>query len=259
MVVDVNAWIGHYPFRNVGVGPVELLRLMDELKIDIAWVSHLAAAYWRDPTAGNSRLYAMAERHGPLKPVPAIHPGLPNWRRELDDAAARGVPAVRADPTFYGIAPSGTEMRALAAGVGEVDLPLMLAVKFEDGRQRHPNDAAPELAPAAVRALVRMDPHARFIITGADRDFIEQVHYGSTTDEATRILWDISWIWGPPEDHLTHLVATIGPERFCFGTGLPLRIPETSVAKLDLAEFGPEVRGRIEAGNVGSWELGAGS
>src|SRR2546427_7246134 len=30
--------------------------------------------------------------------------------------------------------------------------------------------------------------------------------------------WDISWIWGPPEDHLETLLATVGVDRFVFGT-----------------------------------------
>jgi hypothetical protein len=256
MVVDVHAWIGHFPFRNVGAGPVELLAQMDDLAIDVAWVSHLAGVYWRDPTAGNSRLYAMAERHGALKPVPAIHPGLPNWTAVLTEAIDQGVPAVRADPTFYGLAPAGPEMAALLAALGEAGLPLQMAVRLEDGRQRHPNDGAPELSPAAVRQLIRSDRSGRLLVTGADRDFIEQVHYGSTAAEAERILWDISWIWGPPEDHFAHLVSTMGPGRFCFGTGTPLRLAETSIAKLDLAELGPPVRAQIESGNLHDWGAG---
>jgi len=250
MVIDVNAWIGHYPFRNVGAGPLELVARMDEVGIDVAWVSHLAAVYWRDPTAGNPRLYSLTERHGSLRPVPAIHPGLPNWRSELEQARDRGVTAVRADPTFYGLAAAGPEMLALVDRVGDAGLPLLLAVKLEDGRQRHPNDAAPELDPASVRKLLRGSGAARLIVTGADRDFIVQVHYGSTDAEAGRMLWDISAVWGPPENHLTHLVATIGPERFCFGSGMPLKLAETPVARLDLAGFGAGVRRALESGNV---------
>ena len=129
-------------------------------------------------------------------------------------------------------------------------MPLLLAVRLEDGRQRHPNDRAAELSPHNVRELVRSDPRVRLIVTHADRDFIEQVHFGSTPAEAARILWDICWIWGPPEDHLALLLETVGVERFTFGTGMPLRIPETSVAKLDLLDVPVAARARIESGNL---------
>jgi predicted TIM-barrel fold metal-dependent hydrolase len=126
----------------------------------------------------------------------------------------------------------------------------MMAVRLEDARQRHPNDRAPELPAAAVRALVRTDPTVRLIITHADRSFVEEVHFGSTPEESSRIWWDICWIWGPPEDHLETLLRTVGSERFVFGSGQPLRLPETSVAKLDLMSLSPAQRSAIESENL---------
>jgi len=46
------------------------------------------------------------------------------------------------------------------------------------------------------------------------------------------------------------LLATVGSDRFVFGTGQPLRIPEAGVAKLDLLELELEARRAIESGNV---------
>ena len=101
-----------------------------------------------------------------------------------------------------------------------------------------------------VRSWIRSDPAVRLIVTHADRDFIEQVHFGATPEEAGRILWDICWVWGPPEDHLALLLKTVGVERFVFGTGMPLRIPENSLAKLDLLEISADDRRRIEELNL---------
>ena len=138
----------------------------------------------------------------------------------------------------------------LAAACGAARLPLVLAVRLEDGRQRHPNDVTPELPAAAVRALIRSDEDLRLVITHADRAFLEEVHFGSTAAEARRMWWDISWIWGPPEEHLAKVLGTIGAERFVFGTGQPLRLPETAVAKLDLLELPAPEREQIESRNV---------
>jgi predicted TIM-barrel fold metal-dependent hydrolase len=57
-------------------------------------------------------------------------------------------------------------------------------------------------------------------------------------------------VWGPPEDHLALLLTSVGVDRFVFGTGQPLRLPETSVAKLDLLDITPGQRAAIESGNV---------
>ena len=49
-----------------------------------------------------------------------------------------------------------------------------------------------------------------------------------------RVFWDISWIWGPPEDHLAKLFRTVGSSRFVFGSQWPLRLVQTPRANLDL-------------------------
>jgi hypothetical protein len=74
----------------------------------------------------------------------------------------------------------------------------------------------------------------RLIVTAAGRDFIEEVHWGLTPDEQRRVSWDFSWVWGPPEDHLARLFATIGSERFVYGTHWPLRLTQNPRANLDL-------------------------
>jgi hypothetical protein len=251
MRIDINSFLGAYPFRRVpGTSPDALLRAMDRVAIDQAWVSHLPSVFWRDPAEGNDWLYETGKRYDRLRPVPAVHPGLAGWERVVGDAPSEGAPAVRCDPTYYGLDPLGSDMRALTSLCADQYLPLMLAVRLEDARQRHPNDRAGELPPWAVRALVRSDPEVRLIITHAERGFIEEVHFGSTPEESARIWWDISWIWGPPEDHLQILLRTVGAERFIFGTGQPLRIAETGVAKLDLLELTTDQRSAIESGNA---------
>lgn len=253
MRIDVNAFLGHYPFRKIeGGSPALLLEAMKRTGIDQAWVSNLPAMFWRDPTEGNAMLYRVALTHSALRPVPAVHPGLANWEAVLDEAVIRA-PAVRVDPTFLGISPLAAEMGAVVSRAAELGVPIMMAVKLEDARQRHPHDRIPDLSPAEVRGLLRLDSKVRLIVTHADRDFIEQVHFGSTPQESSRVLWDICWLWGPPMDDIDHLVATIGATRFCFGTGMPLRIPESSVAKLELLRCSPAERAAIEALNASTF------
>jgi hypothetical protein len=251
MRIDVTAFLGAYPFsRTPGTSPESLLAAMDRTGIDEAWVTHLPGVFWRDPTDGNPWLYQTCRDHPRLKPVPALHPGLAHWQDTLNEAVERRAPALRADPGFYGLDPVGPEMRVLAAACGAAGIALMMAARLEDGRQRHPRDVTPDLPAAALRALIRSDEDLRLVVTHADRALVEEVHFGSTPREAGRIWWDICWLWGPPEDHLATLLATIGPDRFVFGTGQPLRLPENSLAKLDLLDVSAEVRARIESTNA---------
>lgn len=254
-MIDVSAFIGAYPFRRLpGADPDALLAAMDRLEIAEAWVGDLAAPWHRDPRDANralvARLAGTAER---LRPVPALHPGLPRWERDLAEAGDAGAPAVRVYPGQQGLDPAGSAVGEAVVAAGERGLPVVLTVRFEDGRQRHPLDAAPDLPAAAVRRLARLAPSARLLVTHADRAFVEEVHFGLTPDEAGRVLWEFSWIWGPPADDLAHVLETVGDRRFTFGTGMPLRIGEGAVAKLDLLGAPAAVRSLLVEGNLRAW------
>ena len=251
MIVDVNTFVGSYPFRRVtGSTLGHLAKSMTRLGIDQAWVSHLPSVFWRDPMEGNDSLLQATSDMAAMAPVPAIHPGLPGWETELVRLARLPVPAVRCDASFYGLDPAGEEMLTLVRACAGHDIPLLAAARLEDGRQRHPHDRAPELAAAAVRSWLRVDAGLRLIVTHADKAFIEEVHFGSTPSEASRVWWDVSWVWGPPEDHLQQLLGTVGLDRFVFGTGQPLRLPDAAFAKLDLLDLSVEDRDRMAAGNL---------
>ena len=236
-LVDHNALIGSFPFRRLPEPvPARLLADMDRLGIGSAWVGHVPSAWYRDAAAGNDELFAALDTSRPrLFPVPAVNPAYPGWEREVARAASQRCPAVRTYPSHYGFASSGPEMAALAAACAAADLDLVLTMRFEDARQKSHLDVAADLIGADVRAAVRSHPRVRILVTCADRAMVEEVHWGSTPEESARIRWDISWIWGPPEDHLGHLYRTVGRERFVFGTHFPFRLPENAVTKPEAA------------------------
>ncbi|MDH3497798.1 MAG: hypothetical protein OER21_13640 [Gemmatimonadota bacterium] len=255
MILDTSAYVGPYPFRHLAEhGVDDLVRHMDRLGIDRAWVGHLASPWHRDPAPANQELVrALRPLAGRLAPVPTIHPGLPRWQDDLARARDGEAPAVRVFPGAQGLTPTGSAVEALVQAAAEARLPVVLTTRFEDVRQRHPLDHTPDLEAAAVRTLARLDPQARLLVTHADAAFVEEVHFGLTPDEARRVLWEISWIWGPPDDHLARLVTTVGGNRFAFGTGMPLRLPDGPVAKLDLLDLSATARRALESGNVLEW------
>lgn len=235
-MIDVNAFIGAYPFRHVPhPEPEVLVRVLEREGLTGAWVGHLPSAFHRDPAHGNAELYAKLAPHaGVLRPVPTIRPDWPRWDEQLEKAIERGAPAIRAYPAQWGLSADDGRMKGLAARCAERGLVLILTVRFEDLRQRHRLDTAGDLSAAAIRAVARSDAGAQVLVTSAGRELIEEVHWGLTADEQSRMAYDISWLWGPPEDHLAHLLRTVGPEHFMYGTCWPLRLTQTPRANLAL-------------------------
>ncbi len=235
-LTDHNALIGAWPFRRLPEPtPERLLADMDRLGIGDAWVGHVPSIFYRDAASGNDELFAaLAPHRARLHPVPVVNPAWPGWEREIARAVEFGAPAVRTWPSHYALAPAGAAMAELAAACAEHALVLTLTARLEDARQKSRLDVAPDLIGADVRHVVRAHPDVQVLVTCADRALVEEVHFGATPAEAFRVRWDISWIWGPPEDHLALLARTVGRERFVFGTHFPFRLPENAVVKREL-------------------------
>jgi hypothetical protein len=236
-LVDHNALVGPYPFRRLpDPTPGRLVADMDRLGVARAWVGHVPSIFYRDVAAGNDELFRMlAPFRERLDPVPAVNAAYPGWEREVERARSEAAPAIRTYPAHYGFECDGPAIRALAEACAGASVALTLTVRLEDARQRHPLDVARELIGADLRAAVRSHPALHLLVTNAGRELVEEVHFGSTPDEAARIRWDTAWLWGPPDDQLTALRRSVGPERFVLGTHFPFRLPEAALARLALA------------------------
>jgi hypothetical protein len=236
VTIDVHTWIGPYPFRDVPhPDPEVLVRVLEREGLKGAWVGHLPSAHWRDPSTGNDILFRSVERWPEvLRPVPCVRPDWPHWEHGLRALADRGVHAVRAYPPQWGLTPQEGSMLDLATACGELGLVLVLTTRFEDARQRHWMDSAGDLTGAAVRAVVRASERVHVLVCAAGRALVEETHWGLTPSERARLWWDISWLWGPPEDDLAHLLRTCGPDRFAYGTAWPLRLTQAPRANLAL-------------------------
>ena len=235
--VDVNCWIGGYPFREVPhPEPGVLLKVLAREGMQSAWVGYLPGAFHRDPVPANQALYEALAPYAPtLRPAPIVRPDWPGWREELTRAVEMGVPAVRAYPMQWGYAAGNPALAELAFACGEAGVVLQLTVRFEDLRQRHAMDTAGDLSAAAVRAIARLpESRCHLMVLGAGRDLVEEIHWGLTPVEQSRVWYDFGWVWGPPDDHFEHLVRTIGGERFVVGTAWPLRLSQQSRTLVDL-------------------------
>jgi len=125
----------------------------------------------------------------------------------------------------------------LSAACAESGVVLHVTMRFEDLRQRHPLDVAPDVPAATLRGLARSQagrPRAVLVAGGAGREVIEETHWGLTPDEQARVFYDFHWLWGPPEDQFGHLVRTMGPSRFAWSSWWPLRLTQQSKALVDL-------------------------
>jgi hypothetical protein len=235
--IDVTAWIGGYPFREVPhPDPDILVRVLDREGFAGAWVGHLPGAFHRDPVPSNRSLYAaLAPYAGVLLPAPIVRPDWPGWTGMLRDAVNAGAPAVRAYPAQWGLGPGHPALAELAFACGEAGVALHVTLRFEDLRQRHPMDSVGDVPAATLRGLARLPgSRCQLVVAGAGREIIEETHWGLTEAEQEQVFYDFGWVWGPPEDHFAHLVHAMGPRRLALSSWWPLRLTQQSRALIDL-------------------------
>ena len=242
-MLDPSVFIGQYPFRHLPhPDPEVLVKVMAREGITRAWVGYLPATFHRDPTPANVELNRLlAPFRDVLVPAPAIRPDFPGWEKAVAAAAAEGAEAVRVYPSHWRLGADDPRLTDLMRACAAHKLAVVVTVRFEDLRQRHPLDTAGDVPGAALRAMARAGDGVRLVVCAAGRELIEEVHWGLTPAEQRRVWWDFSWVWGPPEDHLAHLFRTIGPSRFVFGSQWPLRLVQAPKANLELLP--PDVAG----------------
>ena len=247
--IDVNAWIGGYPFRELPHPEPDILcRVLDREGFDGAWVGHLPGAWHRDVTPSNRALLAaLAPHRDMLQPALMVRPDWPGWERALRDAVSAGAPAIRVYPAQWGLAPGHSGLTELALACGEQGVVLHVTVRFEDLRQRHPMDGVGDVPAATLRAIARAAGSAcHLVVAGAARELIEETHWGLTVGEQARVWYDFHWVWGPPEEHFAHLVRTLGPSRLTWSSWWPLRLTQQAGALVDLLPDDLQARVRAE-------------
>lgn len=239
--IDVSAWIGGYPFRDIPhPEPDILVRVLEREGFGGAWVGHLPGAFFRDPAPANRALYkALAPHRAILHPAPLIRPDWPGWEQELHAATQEGAAAVRIYPAQWALGPTHSELHELTDACAQRGLPIHVTVRFEDLRQRHPMDTAGDVSAATLRAIARRQAtstgaKATLVVAGAGRELIEEVHWGLTPEEQARVFYDFHWVWGPPEDHFAHLVRTLGASRLALSSWWPLRLTQQTRALIAL-------------------------
>ncbi len=88
MIIDINTYVGHWPFRSVKNGTLDLrMKQMDEKGIDISCVSSLNALFYRDAQSGNEELAEemnfSCEYSKRFIPFCIINPMYPGWKKIL--------------------------------------------------------------------------------------------------------------------------------------------------------------------------------
>jgi uncharacterized protein len=252
MIIDTNAYLGHFAFRQLRHNTADgLLKLMDAKGIDKACVSSASAITYRNVQSGNEEVAAEVRGHGDrLIPFAVINPFYAGWRDDL--AVCRqefGMKGVRLYPKWHNYALSDACCQELVDAATELGMLISIPLRVEDYRQHSWVVDVQDLTLAEILPLVKAKPKARFILlNGAG-------YAGSPMGNAKSGLpanyWiEISRLSAVMAKEIAKLADQLGADRLVFGTGMPFNAPDPALVKMEVVDLSQADKQKILGKNA---------
>jgi uncharacterized protein len=251
-MIDVNAYLGHFAFRqlrhNTAAG---LLRLMDARQIERAAVSSAAAITYRNAHPGNEEVAREIKSYRDrFIAFGVINPAYAGWRDDLKICHEEfGVKGLRLYPRWHNYRLSDPACRELVNAATEQGLVMSIPLRVEDRRQQSWLVDIPDVDQNEIAELVKACPNARFILvngSGYVNSALGRRNGGLPANYAI----EISLLRAELDNELGQLVANLGPDRVVFGTGMPFHYPDPALLKLQILDASEAVRKQIRTQNA---------
>lgn len=237
MIIDINAYLGHYPFRSVRYKTADqLIELMDRSGITKALVSSLPAVFYRDAHEGNAELYEETQRYpNRLIPVATVNPKYVGWQQDLRQCIEQWkMKAVTLVPSHHGYSLTDEQGKAALNEIANYDLPVLLTQRFEDRRQRHHLDDAEDLEFGTLLQVAQAHPKLKFVLSNwIGLNGPRMVEAGLKG----RCLLDFSRLHVLFLKDVPKLIDSLGVESIAFGSHMPFDYVGPSLVKLSNLEM----------------------
>ena len=260
MIIDVNAYLGHFAFRPLRHNTASaLLRLMDAKKIDKAVVSSASAITYRNTQAGNEEVAAEVEGHRDrLIPFAVINPFYAGWRDDLKAChEAFGMRGLRLYPGWHNYRLSDRPCLDLVDAATELGWIVSIPIRVEDVRQRSWLVDVPEVPLAEIASLVASRPRARFVLLNG-MGYVNSPLGRKGGDLPANYLIELSRMDSLLANEIGQLVANLGADRVVFGTGMPFNVPDPALLKMEVLAATEGEKEKIYGRNAARWLRGEG-
>ncbi len=252
MTIDMNAYLGHWPFRRLRHNDADgLLALMDRAGIDKACVSSASAIFYKNSHAGNEELAEQIAGHEDrLIPFAVLNPAYVDWEHDLDVCVEEfGARGLRLYPHYHNYALTDPRCAELIEAAAARDVVISIAIRQIDQRQRHWLVEIPDIPLTDLEALVARHPEAQFVFInglGFTNSRLGRPDNGLPDNYAL----GISRMRATVGDEIGALIENIGVDRLVLGTGIPFKYPEPALLKVEVLDASDEAKQAILGGNA---------
>jgi predicted TIM-barrel fold metal-dependent hydrolase len=272
MLLDINAYVGHWPFKQLQYNTCsKLLDRMNNFGVDVSVISNLNGIFYKNTQSANEELYDEIKSESRFKdrfiPFGVINPIYAGWRDDLEISMTKmGMKGIRVYPKYHDYEIADPSLIELVKRARDSGLPVAFDIRMVDSRQRSWMDIPVFEGNAAVKSdvttkewavrnivpVVREVPDAKYFILNVANSFDlneEDLKLFRKAD----ILFDTSGREISGENKLSAIVERFGKDKFAFGTHSPILDYLTSrlrIESMKAAEADEETKELIRSGNA---------
>lgn len=262
MLIDINAYIGHWPFQQLKYNTCEaLLERMNKFGVDVSVISNLNGIFYKNTQSANEELHAVLKSNPRFKerfvPFSVINPIYAGWRDDLDVSIRKmGMKGVRIYPKYHDFDIVDPACIELVKRVRDHGLPVAFNIRMVDSRQRSWMDidyvvgtAKREWTLKNILPIIKEVPDAKYMILNYANSAVLNAEEMKLIENAD-LLFDTS---GRSITNMAESLNTFGQEKFAFGTHSPFLDYLTGQLRIESLrenEAGENTKELLRSGNA---------
>ncbi len=262
MLLDINAYVGHWPFMQRRYNTCEaLLGRMNKFGVDVSVISNLNGIFYKNTQPANEELYneirsdrRFSDRFIPFAVINPIYAG---WRDDLEVCVKKmGMKGVRVYPKYHDYEITDPSLIELVKRVRDHGLPVAFKIRMIDSRIRSWMDIPfvvgtqrPEWTLGNIVPIVKAVPDAKYLILNVANN-IRLNDEDMELFRKAEVVFDTS---GRQVNSLPDLLKSYGREKFAFGTHSPILDYLTGLLRIEAlreSEADAETKELLRSGNA---------
>ncbi len=255
MLVDINANVGHWPFRQTNCNTCEaLLKRMNDFGVDVSVVSNMNGIFYKDTQAANEELHEEILSDNRFRdrfiPFGIINPIYAGWENDLDIISTKmGMKGIRLYPHYHDYELTDPSCIELVKRARDRGLIVALTLRMVDSRPRSWMDINKEWRLKDIIPIIKEVPDAKYMILNVASTI-------ALDDDETALLKNVDIILdtsGRSIFKLEELLVKFGVDKFAFGTHSPIFDYVTGLLRIESllpSEADEETKELLRSGNA---------
>ena len=226
MIIDLNAWAGHWGTFPIEGEVKQVRAALQAVGVEHIFLSPRHAAWCHNPHLCNELVYQAATEDKSIHAVPVLDPTIPSWREEMQRAAKGQVQWIKLLPAYSQF--NLDQADELLAAAGKARIGVIVQTRIEDPRRQHPLTQVPDVPIRMIAEAARRHPGVIFVIGGGSWSGISEVKRELSL--FSNLFADTSQLDGT--NSVQSLVESGLESKLLFGSHAPFFVPLAAIARV---------------------------